>query len=660
MKVIRKNKPYMYCADQALVLEATYNESGDIVRDTEDNPVMHVVLRNNTNAIRNWVGGSPADGGHYVYGKADLSENDRRLIHSVGYGPTVYKQNQILERIFIECTMIIDLTHDHHFEYAEEMKKIFRDLKAKGNVFTILMNYAGGKMGGKRFPVYFYGKTNPLHEYETAARIREYIAKLDLKKQFEREKKLIGDDERFPITPRVKIVADIPGMPGVAWADQGWMNELGLKPGFKLSGVAKATVLPIPFHFNFGPYDLIIQECENKLDLPADLFAANAGWSPSLDAECRNSANLTTITKAGKTVEGRYPNLGIDVLATLNYLPKIDVSKINQVLAWDWTEELKEKFLMYRDNTTGELLLNDLGKKIFDTKNPKDMNDVEVKLTIHDMLMSEVRRMCRLAVAGVFGTAAPLSMCPLEAKAGVKPMILIGYSGGIICKGDAVVYEDVMYIEDSVWLSMGRDFDGDLAFMFSFNQFNADRNTSLDINMVNDEATLRKLYTLPVKTKDEPDSRDEFDVLFEVKQAGGLTGQVYNIGKIFLECCRILGMDKKTVSLLEIRTMAKLEHVIAGFKGKLLMDKPLKVEDLAREFHVEGITADMEKLATNWFYSIRRRGGWVNVSKTERITAFEMMARLAKQANPNSRIFSERVCALFKNINFNAMPVLKS
>jgi hypothetical protein len=569
----------------------------------------------------------------------EFSAKEKRLIRSVGYGPSHYTARPLLHRVFKENLMILDMTHEHSPKYYDELEKFLRELgETYGFTIVVLSNFAGAKMGGKRFPVYFMGRGHTMMNWAREEGIFDYLYALSSAKRFEREKKFLGMYVKFDIAPRVRIIPDLPTFPGVAFADPGWMEQNNLMVGFKLAGPSKATVHPFPENAKWAGADLVIQESDNKLKLPAELFALKAGYDPTLDPDKRYSKDLTWETKSGETIEGRDPNFGLDIQATLGLTPRVDLTDVNRILMWDFDDEIITRYFKYLDRKTNTLVLNDLGKEIFEQG--KTMMNTDVRLHIYGILIGIVRRMARKQVVGEYASAAPLELAPKEARKLIRTHVVIGYSGGICGRAQAVVWNSVAYVETSVWLAMGRDFDGDLAFLFPYRDFP-------NKHLVLSEVDIRASYVLPPKPTDEGDDRDDIKTLMDSLKQSSLCGAAYNNGKIFIDACRMAEMPADKLTKLEVSVMALVEQFIFGFKGKVTATKAFTAGDLAEKFGVIEAMQHIEHI-TKFFFPIRS-GGTVLINRVP-YTAFEALLIRAKEADPNSKSFNERTCSRFKDL----------
>ncbi len=590
------------------------------------------------------------DDGSYIYKPYNcLSANQQFLLRQIGYGPNTYKDRPLMKRILDKCYMIVDITGGKDPDYYEKLKNLFHILEGKGLKLIILSNFAGAKMGGKRNPVYFAHSTHIMEEWAKEMGIHKNLyVDIPPAKRFEREKKFVDDWTLFKVKPRVRFIPNMPGFDGIGFARTEWREAEGLHLGFKLSGCAKDTVLDFPPNMDWKDADLVIQEGGNKIKLDPDKFAELAGHSPTQSPEKRYSKDLTIMTKKGDVIEGRKPNFGLDLQATLGIDPTIDISEINKLLNFEFTDEMKEKYFMYRNHRTGELKLNNVGYEILERG--VTLTNSVLRNKFYWIVLNDIRRRLKKRVWGIFGVAVPLELAPAELKDRAKMRVIVGYSGGIVSKAKVLVWNKLIYVESRVWLAMGRDFDGDLAFTFPFRVIP-------DKSMISDVATLKEWYNLPEKPIDEGDDRNDIDTLIDTLKQARLCGAMYNNGKITIDACRMEGLPKVMVTKYEIRLMAMVELFIHSFKGKVMSDKAPTAAELTSLLGVPkaGMHA---KNVVKYFFPIRAHG-MIKIDGVEHHPLEALFIR-AKEANPASKSWWERVISKFKDLGIKSPKELEA
>lgn len=613
----------------------------------------------------------------------------RNMVYASAYLEDVFKDKPFLQQIIDRSYMIIDFVDKRNLVYLEWKRAHLHKLEAQGWHPVIVASFAGAKMGGKKHPVDFIASNDVISEllrdvffkrYEIqndvcvidrerilpeiatyfgisvddvrSGIVEEYKA-LAPAKRFERFKKILNKLKVPLVRPRVLQVKDdhpfLSGLDGVCLGNPLWMCASGIEAGDKMTFIGKDVIHPIPDGWDFGDYDLIIRESANKLKLGIEKFAALVAFDPELTAAKRFSQNLTVKVKNGEDYTGRDPNFGIDLQAYCCLMPQVDLGIVNQVLRGDFNDEVKEKFFMYK-NDAGDLLLNKLGREIFERG--KNLGDREIRYQIYDILFKYIVKTLRDRVKGYFGTAAPLRLAPPEAtmdlaqrrRSGRNKRVIVGYSGGIVAKGEAVIYNNVIYVDEHVWDAMGRDFDGDLCFIFPYRSFP-------DRSIISSIDELKKYYVLPEKKGDVDDKRSEIDTLIDILIQSRLVGTYYNNIMVAAEALRRTDHTHREVVNFTMSEMAMLETNIRALKGKA--ENTVPKPDVILMNRGYGVVQNVKEIgdAMKYFYALRSRGN-VLIDGDE-YHPLEALAIRAQNAKPGASGFWEPLVSQFKSLVYN-------
>lgn len=615
-----------------------------------------------------------------------LSLDLKKRLDSIVYDLRQFKERPLMYELFMHKDVYLGaLLFNMNNKNIARFEIWMRDIEAKGLYVMIISNAIGAKMGGKRNPIIFISKINFHDLWYSRVGILEYVEKLSWAKRLERDKKFLGSYVKFRDAmrteflgkinvensdvdsiiaeyreyminyeegmdlskvefrnPKIKFVDLLPE--GCALANPKYLRLVGEKSAVKLMVVAKETLIPNSGIISLGSYDIFINNEGNKYGLPVDKFEELLGYNPDLTAEKSFSRNLKIKVKTGPDMVGRNPSFGLDFLSYCKIMPDCSgiVETINKVLRWEWDDTLVEKFLMYKDENENKLVLSKLGRKILepeDGEQGKDLSDPEVR----DEILSRLNKYRMMAskerVAGEFGPAAPLSMAPVEVKDQARTSLIVGYSGGFPVKAKVVVHNDLIYVEDSVWIKIGRDFDWDYVFKHHFNQIP-------DKSVINTVERIEELYQLPDKVKDENDDRDKISTICDVLRQSRLIGIYYNGIMIAEDALRVDGKSNREVCDFRIKEMALLENHIRALKGKAEAKVPTASDLLIKNKYYMALKyADR---STNFFRVGRAKASVVIDDMVYH--PLEALVVRAQEADANSFSWWESYVAQFKGL----------
>lgn len=585
----------------------------------------YIVMRNGAKTVVAW---------------GSLTDPEKKMARQVGYPENFMDDRPVLKALLPECEFSVQSLvgplvdkEDNWFE------KRMEDSVAKGYKLFPWIAPAGAKMGGKNAPIYFLSKENLVDNWCKEHHID--LLKINVAKRFERIKKILGRWEKFSPKPTVKFIEDEHTRDGIAYAKASWATKADVRPGTKMSGIFKDVIMIVPdTDWKYGKADLAIHKDGNKLGVTIKVARQEAGYDPEQLAERRFSQNLVRyISEEGEVQYGRDPNFRLDVLAWFNHLPTPNLSMINRMLADSKDMDVIETFFGYIDKE-GKKQLNGSGKRLVAGAS---INEPDIYIEFQGIAQKYIlNRLLTVKASGVFGTAVPLMMLPVtkEDWSLVHEAVVIGYSGGIPMRCKVAVKDNLIYVDEETWMAAGRDFDGDLAFVFPIDLFNPE--SIVDLKWLKDH------FKLPEKVSGE-DTRNDVQVFLDILAASRGCGSIYNMGKIIVDACRSLAWSKGDLMKLDAKIMAEfVQPYIDGFKYHRMTEAP-KLKELVTKLGLDPDVLKAAYRAQMFFYALRGRGDiTIGDLVYPRLAGLKQMALEAK---PQSLGFYERLVAKFRDLD---------
>jgi len=507
---------------------------------------------------------------------------------------------------------------------GEEFSELNKLCQEKGYQLQWLMKEAhGGGRGARAWGYAYVAEKNLIEEHLRKRGIWEEFNKIPKAKQINRIQKFVGPGEKFPVKPRVKIGPKFKHE-GLIIASPSFMKRCNIPLGAKTTGPTKGLIIPSPVDTN--EWDIIVPENENKLKLSVEQLEENMMLNRHLEPAKLFSKNLKKKMSPGI---GRNPSHGFDLGSLLNKLP----SK-------EWLKEAKD---IYEGRAENEAIADALFS--YKTKDgDKKYTPCGVRILAGESLfkpdiweegqkalLTMVRKALQPRIRGIYGVVMPVSLLK---EYGVKGEKKIGwitrFPWTLPVLTTVYVWEHCIFVDEELWLTYGGDYDGDQGAIFDIDVIDGSLVWSRNKEWIKDH------MKMPEKKDALEDPRSMEDIIAcQLDQFTGC-GVTFNNAKIVVDAARQANWNAKSILQLEMNLQAiEVQPYIDGQKYAHAKGKAKRPVDLALQY-ARGLTKHLNN-SKKYFRTIRGNG-----------TSVENIIATAKEANPNSGSYYERVVALFK------------